>query len=91
MEYKWEAVIQHFRFVVPALAKPTVRPSQIKTFEHDLVIRFGGDFAVGQDQPGSSRDQAQPNGVGGQTTRQVENQADKASDDRDVQGRNMFR
>jgi hypothetical protein len=45
----------------------------------------------GQDQPGSSRDQAQPNGVARQTTRQVENQADKAPDNRDVQGRKILR
>ena len=73
MEYKWKAVIQHFRFLVPALAQPTVRPSRIKTFEYDLVIKFGGDFALfGQDQPGFFGDQSNVYGVAGKAARQVE-------------------
>jgi hypothetical protein len=91
MEPKWEAVIQYFGFMVRALAQLADRPSEIETFEYDLVIKFSGHCALfRQDQPGSPRDQAQPNGVAGPTTRQVENQAGEASDNRDVQGRNIF-
>jgi len=92
MEYKWKAVIQHFRFLVPALAQPTVRPSRIKTFEYDLVIKFGGDFALfGQDQPRFSGDQSNVYGVAGKAARQVENEAGKATDSDNVQGGRMFR
>src|ERR1700690_2206496 len=78
--------------MVRALTQLADRPSEIETFEFDLVIKFSGHCALfQQDQPGSHRDQPQPNGVARQTTRQVENQADKASDNREVQGRNIFR
>jgi hypothetical protein len=91
MESKWKAVIQYFCFEIAALTKSTDQPSRTGTFEYDLVVKFGGDFALfGQDQAGSSRDQAQPNGVAGPATRQVENQAGEAPDNGDVQGRNIF-
>jgi hypothetical protein len=77
--------------VVLALAQLADRPSQIETFEFDLVIKFSGHFALfQQNQPGPFRYQAQPNGVARQTTRQVEDQADKASYNRDVQGRRIL-
>ena len=91
MEFKREAVIQYFRFGKLALAKPTDWSSEIKTFEYNLVIDAGRDFALVQNQPRFSCDQTQSNGVAGETRGQIENQRLGASDHRDVQGRSTFR
>jgi len=91
MEFKREAVIQYLCCEISALAKRTKRKSLIKTLEYDLVIKFGGDFAVRHNQPGYCSDQAHTDGVAGKATPQVEDQAFQASDNHDVQGGSMFR
>jgi hypothetical protein len=91
MESKWEAVIQYFRNGILALAKLTERKPPRKRLGYDLVIKFGGDFVLRQNQSGFSGDQAQPNGIASQTAPQVENQGGRASDNQDVQGGNTSR
>jgi hypothetical protein len=91
MEFKREAVIQYFCCGISALAKRTKRKSLIKTLEYDLVIRFGGDFAVRHNQPGYCSDQAHTDCVAGKATPQVEDQAFQASDNYDVQGETLVR